>query len=55
MIRVRKAQKLLKGNTTILDVAIEMGFYEQSHFNKTFRKIVGVTPIEYVDSYEMLA
>lgn len=53
--RVRKAQKLLIGKTTILDVSIEMGFYDQSHFNKTFRKIVGVTPIEYVDSYEMLA
>lgn len=52
--RVRRAQKLLIGKTTILDISIEMGFYDQSHFDKTFRKIVGVTPIEYVDSYEML-
>lgn len=53
--RVRRAQKLLKDKKAILDVSVEMGFYDQSHFNKTFRRIVGVTPIEYVDSYEMLA
>lgn len=53
--RVRRAQKLLRGKTTILDVSMEMGFYDQSHFDKTFRKIVGVTPIEYVDSNEILA
>lgn len=53
--RVRRAQKLLKDKKTILDVSVEMGFYDQSHFDKTFRKIVGVTPIEYMDANEILA
>lgn len=53
--KIRRAQKLLKGSTTVLDVSVEMGFYDQSHFDKTFRKIVGIAPMEYVDSNEILA
>ncbi|MBQ4522490.1 MAG: helix-turn-helix transcriptional regulator [Lachnospiraceae bacterium] len=38
--RIRKAQKLLQHGTPLMDVALEMGFYDQSHFIKFFRKIV---------------
>ena len=48
--RIRKAQKLLQQGIPLMDVALEMGFYDQSHFNKYFHKIVGITPKEYINS-----
>lgn len=53
--RIRRGQKLLRGKITILDVSLEMGFYDQSHFDRAFQKFVGISPIEYVESNEMLA
>lgn len=52
--RIRKAQRLLEENMKVTDVAIEMGFYDQSHFVKTFKSIVGITPTEYISSLERL-
>lgn len=52
--RIRKSQHLLQNGATITDVAIAMGFYDQSHFIKYFKKIVGITPTEYVDSLKVL-
>ena len=46
--RVRKAQHLLKAGRTITEVALATGFCDQSHFNKWFKKIVGLTPSEYL-------
>lgn len=48
--RVRQAQHLLDGGSTIAEAATQMGFYDQSHFNKCFFKIVGISPLEYVSS-----
>lgn len=45
--RIRKAQKLLRKKSAVADVATEMGFYDQSHFDKCFKKIVGISPQEY--------
>ena len=45
--RIRKAQKLLKTNKSVTEVALETGFCDQSHFNRYFKKIVGLTPKEY--------
>ena len=52
--RIRKAQSLLNAERTISSIAVEMGFYDQSHFDKTFQKIVGISPSEYVDSKRMI-
>lgn len=30
------------------DVAVAAGFYDQSHFARTFKKLIGVTPSEYL-------
>lgn len=35
-------------------LAAEMGFYDQSHFDKAFQKIVGISPSEYVDSKKVI-
>lgn len=52
--RIRKAQSLLDAEQVICGVAAEMGFYDQSHFDKAFQKIVGISPSEYVDSKKVI-
>ena len=32
-------------------VAFILGFYDQSHFTKVFKKIVGITPTEYRNTH----
>lgn len=48
--RIRKAQKLLKEGYRVIDVAQMVGFYDQSHLDRIFRKQVGITPEEYLNS-----
>lgn len=50
--KVRKAQKLLEQNKSISEVAYESGFYDQSHLDRCFQKIVGMTPKEYQKTIE---
>ena len=52
--RIRKAQQLLQNGSTVTETALAMGFYDQSHFIKYFKKIVGITPTEYMESLEVL-
>lgn len=52
--RIRKSQKLLDEKKTISGIAAEMGFYDQSHFDKVFQKIVGISPSEYVRSKKQI-
>lgn len=48
MVRIEKSKTLLKeGNHSILDIALAVGFSSASYFNTTFKKVVGLTPIEY--------
>ena len=48
--KVRKAQKLLETDKSIPEVAYEAGFCDQSHLDRCFQKIVGLTPSQYKDS-----
>lgn len=52
--RIRKSQRMLDEKRTISGVAAEMGFYDQSHFDKAFQKIVGIPPSEYVHSKKQI-
>lgn len=52
--RIRKSQRMLDEDKTISGIAAEMGFYDQSHFDKTFRRIVGISPSEYVYSKKQI-
>ena len=45
--KVRKAQRLLENNKSIMEVTHESGFYDQSHLVRCFQKIVGMTPKQY--------
>jgi AraC family transcriptional regulator len=38
-------------NTPLIQIALAAGFYDQSHFSRTFKKIVGLTPTAYRSSF----
>lgn len=46
-VRVREAQRLLRGGESLAGVAHRVGFVDQSHFTHRFRRLVGVTPGRY--------
>jgi AraC family transcriptional regulator len=47
-LRIGKAcQQLVSSSKSLSDVALEVGFYDQSHFSRTFKQTMGVTPAQY--------
>lgn len=46
-IRVEKAKQLLRQGQSIADTAIAVGMSDQSHLNRHFKRIVGLTPGQY--------
>lgn len=48
--RVRKAQELLVSGMKVVDVATTLGFYDQSHLCRVFKKQLGISPEEYINS-----
>jgi len=46
--RVERAQQLLKDHRlTMAEIATNLGFSDQSHFARVFRRLVGTTPKRY--------
>jgi AraC-like DNA-binding protein len=45
--RIELAKKLLQNNNSITEVALECGFFDQSHLHRHFKAITTVTPKEY--------
>ena len=51
-LRVLKAcDLLLSKNVTILEVANQLGFYDQSAFNLHFKSQIGLTPLKYIKKH----
>ncbi|MFE5322389.1 AraC family transcriptional regulator [Paenibacillus sp. NPDC056579] len=50
MLRINYAKKQLSPERSISDVALEAGFYDQSHFTRLFKHFAGVTPQHYRSS-----
>lgn len=48
-LRIARARELLRRTPrrTIADIAFELGFFDESHFRRHFRRIVGATPGEF--------
>lgn len=42
--RVNRAKQMLRSGLAINEVAVAVGFYDQSHFHRYFKKNMGVTP-----------
>jgi AraC-like DNA-binding protein len=45
--RIAAAKGLLDGNVPLSEVALACGFYDQSHFTRSFKGCTGVTPGQY--------
>lgn len=47
-VRIEKARRLLLGSDArIVDIALALGFEDQSYFTKVFRRVAGQTPMQY--------
>lgn len=47
--RIKKAQRELIGGKRIVDVSLECGFFDQSHFSRVFLRETGMTPGEFLE------
>lgn len=45
--RVAEARRLLRSGRTIAEIALEVGFADQSHLTRHFQRIVGTSPARY--------
>ena len=48
--RIRKAQELLESGMKVVDVATAVGFCDQSHLCRVFKRQMGISPEEYIKS-----
>jgi transcriptional regulator GlxA family with amidase domain len=52
-LRLQEARRLLITTDHPLSViAVDTGFFDQSHFAKRFRKVTGMTPIQYRKTFQ---
>jgi AraC-like DNA-binding protein len=47
-VRITRARQMLRSGCPIAEVALEVGFVDQSHLTRHFKRMVGVTPGRYV-------
>lgn len=47
-LRIERSKTMLVSGRRIADTATAFGFHDQSHYHRTFKRIVGVTPGEFV-------
>ncbi|AQS06197.1 AraC family ligand binding domain-containing protein [Clostridium beijerinckii] len=50
-IRISKAKKILEQGIAPIDVAFKTGFTDQSHFTNFFKKLIGLTPKQYMNIF----
>jgi AraC-like DNA-binding protein len=50
-IRLNRARDLLAGGLAIAEVAYQVGFADQSHLSKWFKRVYGVSPAQYAQKY----
>lgn len=51
-IRIDRAKKLLEEGVSPIDVALQTGFTDQSHFSNFFKKFIGLTPKQYMNIFK---
>jgi len=47
ILRLRDAAQLLPGAASVSDVALNLGYYDQPHFQRAFKTFSGQTPAQY--------
>lgn len=50
-VRAQKARELMERKIPIIDAAHATGFFDQSHLNRIFKKVYGITPGQYCRSF----
>jgi AraC family transcriptional regulator len=40
-------REITQSDTPLIEIAAAAGFYDQSHFSRTFKRLTGLTPAEY--------
>ncbi|RXJ90465.1 AraC family transcriptional regulator [Arcobacter sp. CECT 8983] len=45
--KVHKAKELLNSNLPIIQVALQSGFFDQSHLNRSFKRVFQITPKQF--------
>ncbi len=51
-IRIDKSKKLLEQGVLPIDVALQTGFADQSHFSNFFKRFIGLTPKQYMNVFK---
>ena len=47
-VRIEKAKEFLNGtDKKIMEIAFESGYQDTAHFNRAFKKVVGMSPSQY--------
>jgi AraC family transcriptional regulator len=46
-------QKIATTDTPLVEIALAAGFYDQSHFSKVFKMLVGMTPVQYRENTQL--
>ncbi|GAA5526609.1 AraC family transcriptional regulator [Herpetosiphon gulosus] len=46
-LRINQAKQLLHTQLPLAEVAVQTGFSDQSHLNRHFKRVLGVTPLQY--------
>lgn len=50
-LKINKAQNLLKSGMSVKEVSERVGFSDQNYFSTVFKRITGISPKKYKDSY----
>ena len=48
-LRIEEARQRLQNGDRICDLALELGFADQSHFHRRFKRLTGMTPFAYAE------
>ncbi|WP_028315060.1 AraC family transcriptional regulator [Desulfatibacillum aliphaticivorans] len=46
--RIKKARKMLEQGSSLADAALDVGFADQSHFTRAFKRVTGISPGRYI-------
>jgi AraC-like DNA-binding protein len=50
-LRIEEGRKRLKEGSSISELAFELGFSDQSHFHRRFKRVTGMTPAAYAQGH----
>lgn len=51
-VRIEKAKQMLQKGVPLIEAALQTGFSDQSHFSHFFKKLIGLTPKQYMDIFK---